>query len=593
MKIRTKVFFVLCLFAIIILTPMSYILYRQIVTVNFAQMRNNLISIASSAALIIDDELHSKVVETKDVNSYEYQKLRKKMLKFMRCYPDIECIYTMIRTEDEDYVKFIIDAVEDFELDEAAEIYEMYNVSLLPKLRKSFQGATADKEVTKDRWGTWLSAYAPILNDNDDTVAIIGVDVSIQTILNERRRIRNRIITVFIFSVFLSMFTAYFISKSITKTIVKIIDTTKLISQGKYDVSLEINRSDEIGQLVSAINDMSKNIKKTIDKLTTLKRTAEILAVTIKLDESLKLSINIALEILNSSKGIIILFDDKTKKLYYGISQGIDNLEYDEDNIKVNNNKISLNISAETIENLINYNNVIDYESIQSNNELNYFIKWFNLTETNVAVPFVSNQMLRGFILLSLSDADKEFVHTFINQIALSLENARLYHDAIIDGLTKLYVRRFFEIQLVTEMQRVKRYKRNLSVLMLDIDYFKNVNDFYGHLAGDYVLREIADILKSYTRNIDVVSRYGGEEIIILLPECEIEGAKKTAERIRAGIQNYNFEFNNFKIDITVSIGVTTFSADSTNTLTDIIHHADTALYKAKKSGRNFVSVYK
>jgi diguanylate cyclase (GGDEF)-like protein/PAS domain S-box-containing protein len=160
------------------------------------------------------------------------------------------------------------------------------------------------------------------------------------------------------------------------------------------------------------------------------------------------------------------------------------------------------------------------------------------------------------------------------------------------DDLTGMYNHRFFIHQLTMEVDRQKRYPSPLSLLMIDIDYFKNYNDTNGHLAGDKVLRAISLIIQHAVRQTDIVARYGGEEFCAILINTNQEGAIVIAERVRRNVAETNFP--NEKVqpneDLTVSIGVTTFSS-KISTVTDLIREADNALYRAKRAGRNKVEV--
>lgn len=176
---------------------------------------------------------------------------------------------------------------------------------------------------------------------------------------------------------------------------------------------------------------------------------------------------------------------------------------------------------------------------------------------------------------------------TIHSEIASALERARLFHLAVEDGLTKLYVVRHFKEILEQEMAKAKRYNRPLSIILSDIDHFKMINDTYGHLAGDFILKEVANIFKSSCRETDIPGRYGGEEFVILLPETNRDGAIEFAERLRKLIEGLTLEYNNIKFNITVSFGVAELKNDAT--AADFIKRADEALYVAKETGRNKV----
>jgi diguanylate cyclase (GGDEF)-like protein/PAS domain S-box-containing protein len=158
------------------------------------------------------------------------------------------------------------------------------------------------------------------------------------------------------------------------------------------------------------------------------------------------------------------------------------------------------------------------------------------------------------------------------------------------DDLTEIYNHRFFIQQLTMEMERQKRYSSPLSLLMIDIDYFKHYNDTNGHLAGDEALKAISILIQRGVRQTDIVARYGGEEFSAILINTGKEKAMEIAERIRSNVAETRFpnEMAQPNGDMTVSIGVATFSF-STSTLTDLIREADNALYRAKRGGRNRV----
>ena len=159
--------------------------------------------------------------------------------------------------------------------------------------------------------------------------------------------------------------------------------------------------------------------------------------------------------------------------------------------------------------------------------------------------------------------------------------------NALIDPLTGCVNKKEAEYLSEEFLKNYLRYNTPLSLLMLDIDFFKKVNDTYGHLAGDYVLKEVAKSIKSLIRESDVCGRFGGEEFIILAPNTKLSGALKLAERIRESIEKQKFEFHNKNIKVTVSIGIT--SASKSDSIHSLIERADEALYDAKHKGRDRV----
>jgi two-component system, cell cycle response regulator len=172
-----------------------------------------------------------------------------------------------------------------------------------------------------------------------------------------------------------------------------------------------------------------------------------------------------------------------------------------------------------------------------------------------------------------------------------NIENAyheEIYRLTVVDGLTQVFNRRYFVETLEREMGRALRYRRDLSLIMLDIDRFKGVNDSFGHLAGDHVLKHLASMIKTRIRREDVLARYGGEEFAIVLPQIDSHSALQFAENLRKLVETAELKFEDAIIPITVSIGVASLRGDSEDAL-ELIKQADTNLFAAKEGGRNRV----
>lgn len=164
-------------------------------------------------------------------------------------------------------------------------------------------------------------------------------------------------------------------------------------------------------------------------------------------------------------------------------------------------------------------------------------------------------------------------------------------HLSLTDSLTGLYNRRHLDSTLECEFLRAKRYNNNLSLAVIDIDFFKKVNDTYGHLCGDYILKETAYIIYDTFRKTDIVFRYGGEEFVVLLTETSPENAKIPLERLRCNIENAKFRFKDKNLNITISIGAASVNED-TESAGQLLDNADKALYEAKNSGRNKLIIF-
>ncbi len=184
-------------------------------------------------------------------------------------------------------------------------------------------------------------------------------------------------------------------------------------------------------------------------------------------------------------------------------------------------------------------------------------------------------------------------LYAAVNHLSLALRNAALFSEiktkADHDGLTRIHNRRAFDERLVEELKRHQRYNNNLSLLMLDLDHFKRINDTHGHQAGDMVLRSIGHVLQDSLRSTDFGARYGGEEFVVILPQTTEEQAWVLAERLRRAIAGLGFEFEGREFQVTTSIGVATLKPGALNKRMDLLRQADQALYHAKSSGRNMV----
>lgn len=178
--------------------------------------------------------------------------------------------------------------------------------------------------------------------------------------------------------------------------------------------------------------------------------------------------------------------------------------------------------------------------------------------------------------------------------LAVSLENTKLFSRVIHDSLTNLYTRRFYEIRVEEELAKLRRNSGHLSIILFDLDQFKNINDSFGHLTGDEVLRRFAALMMDHVRKgSTLVSRYGGEEFIVLMPDARVEEALHLAERITSLCADHEFGVEQRKIRMTVSGGVAFTDHTQSVSPTDLFERADQALYEAKHGGRNRVVVWK
>src|SRR5262245_3369087 len=216
------------------------------------------------------------------------------------------------------------------------------------------------------------------------------------------------------------------------------------------------------------------------------------------------------------------------------------------------------------------------------------------------AYPVHTNRSLTGVLAFAgkaaarIAGDSEAFLQTAAEQAKIVMENSRLFEKvkslSIRDSLTGLLNHRHTVDQVAAEFGRVGRYEGGVSLLMIDIDRFKAVNDELGHPAGDYVLREVARILKAALGAVDSVGRYGGEEFACLLPQTSHEDALQTAERLRNAIAEHSFRVGNRECGVTVSVGVASYPSPRVDSPGALVREADKALYRAKEMGRNRVA---
>ncbi len=305
-----------------------------------------------------------------------------------------------------------------------------------------------------------------------------------------------------------------------------------------------------------------------------------------------------AIDILNAEKGSLMLYDYLSNSLQVKVVYGLNDKRVEEN---INNGTIQC--SKIKIGEGIAGTVFLERKAIITN--LGYNDPRFASKDSpaNVqsllCVPLITKGEAIGVINISnkkgdmlFNQKDLEFMTSLANQAAIAIDNAKLYELATRDGLTKLYINRHFMTLLENEIRRCSRYKHNMSVIMIDIDDFKQINDSMGHLVGDQILREVSSQILTTVRKIDVAGRYGGEEFVVLLPETTKYGAGIIAERLRKNIESLTVRtIHNFNTKTTVSMGISQFPDDGTNTQ-EIIEAADKALYYSKRNGKNIVSIY-
>ncbi|MBQ8848374.1 MAG: sensor domain-containing diguanylate cyclase [Candidatus Gastranaerophilales bacterium] len=349
----------------------------------------------------------------------------------------------------------------------------------------------------------------------------------------------------------------------------------------------KIKKDEEVAQLQKSLHNISilYNISQAVNFIDDLKRLLQVI-------------IQKALITLDAERGSLMLYDYSLNALQVRIVSGLQDKKLEEaiNNGAVQCAKIGV---GEGIAGTVFLERKPIITNLGSADPRFIVKEVLSNTKSLLCVPLVAKGEVIGVINITNKRHDKlfnqkdlEFITSLANQAAIAIDNAKLYELATKDGMTKLYIYRHFYTLLENEIRRCSRYNRNMSLIMMDIDNFKKINDTYGHLTGDTILKRLAAVLQETVRKIDIPARYGGEEFVVILPETDKENACVIAERIRKNISEIVVKIDeNQNLSPTVSMGIAQYSTDGQEAK-ELINAADTALYHSKHNGKNMVSTY-
>ncbi len=375
---------------------------------------------------------------------------------------------------------------------------------------------------------------------------------------------------------------ALIFSVSLTRPIFRLVEDANRISRGDLATAVAVGANDEVGQLAYNFDLMRQNLAYKVWELETINEVGQKISAVLNLEDLLKLILSKYIETIGADRASVMLFDEETGKLTASIAKvSASDLEsYDVD--------VNEGLSGHVYQT----GRPLLIKDAQNSEILRKFKKGDIYPGTLISVPLIVKERIIGVVnaTKSVPDyfSDREFslFNSLSVQGAIAIDNAILYKLAITDGLTKLYLHRYFQQRLSNELSRSERYGYKFSLILTDIDHFKKFNDTYGHQVGDQVLREVARLVQQSVREVDIVARYGGEEFIVICPEKSNEETVVPAERIRKAVESYDFRVNGAHVPITISLGVSEFPSDSKDKK-DLIECADIALYSSKQNGRN------
>lgn len=409
-------------------------------------------------------------------------------------------------------------------------------------------------------------------------------------------RLQFAILGIGLFVVLGVILIALKISQSIARPVLHIAGVAREIAGGDLDKQVDYDSSDELGSLAASFNQMIRDLKEHREKLVMEKHKLEqLLNIDTTLRSILDLNhlvdfvIDKTMEILEAQRCSLMLLDPESQELLIRGAKGLDT-----EIIKTTRLRMGEGVAGKVAQNgaPILVTNIEEGTFRERPNGAVYKTKSF------MSAPIKVQERIVGVINVAdkkagqdsvFTPTDLKILCTIVRQATIAIENADYYrkleHLSMTDSLTGIFNHRYFIQTLDQEIARAKRYPNPLCLLMLDIDDFKSYNDFYGHLEGDRLLRDMGQHLKENLRGVDIVCRYAGDEFVVVLPETDIPDAQIIADKMKTTFKNFKYE-----TEVTISIGIAKYSANMDRR--DLIMKADQALYQAKRGGKNRVSFF-
>jgi len=446
-----------------------------------------------------------------------------------------------------------------------------FKANLLPLVSLSQIKEFPDAERISDENSTMLAALTTgkILDGYH-----LGARINWELVTSSLRWMHAFIIAALLISLCSSLLLVVLLVRGVINPISSLSQGTRAIAAGDLTRMLPVLEHDELGDLSKAFNEMTKRLRSRLTELTVLYTLTQKASTVTNQREVFDLAARHLRDHLGAQ-------DCGTAWISEGT--GNDPLYL----VEARESRIGNSIRS-SISNALH-------------SRISNITKLVNGYGTVLGIPlFFEDKDFGGLYLLFTSPNhqpaaletftadERSFIETLRHHLSLIIEKQRLFEQAITDGLTHLYVRRFFMANLEKELARARRYRTEVSLLLLDIDHFKKFNDTWGHQVGDLVLKETAQRIIENIRAVDTPGRYGGEEMAVILPQTGPKDALIVSERIRKSIADFIYKSGDQELKVTVSIGVTSL-AGRTITMEGFFEECDKALYKAKDAGRNRV----
>ena len=402
------------------------------------------------------------------------------------------------------------------------------------------------------------------------------------------------LILVLLVAIVIAALIGWLLARVVTRPLSELSDAAARVAGGDLEGRIAIRSGDEVGRLATAFNDMTDELQVYIGALESsrdelrrgLARLGDTLSSTHDLNRILSVILDTAIGTTRSDAGAILVMQEARDELVLRVGRNLEGRGAGP-GLRVSVGAGVSGTVAASGEAM--RGTVADLPVGLSDEEPR--------AEQIISVPLRTGTGVLGVLNLydrvdgqPYDDADLETIQSFAGQAAVAIDNVLLHQEAqrlsVTDGLTGLGNYRFFQQTLAREVDRAARFHRPLSLLMLDLDHFKQVNDAHGHQVGDAVLVQVADRIREEVREVDVIARYGGEEFVVVLPETGLEGAQHLADRICERMRHAPLLTSAGDLAITISIGVAVYP-DHGDSPASLVRAADLALYVAKGDGRD------
>lgn len=431
----------------------------------------------------------------------------------------------------------------------------------------------------------------------------LGVAVDTRNMLAVIASLRALLYLIAVVAALLALASALGLSRRLVQYIVYLVQAARKVERGELDDPIYLKSHDELGGLAEHLDAMRREIKSTleqkevmIDNLMVRDQLNQAIIRKVG-NELLKEVLMIIIHSVNAQKGSIMMVDkvqDQERLLLKVVYDPMQS-EQPENVLEEVSFAMGEGIAGEVAR---TGEAVICNDTQNDKRFKTYRFQQMDKRIWNmICIPLQVGDAILGVVSLDnksegFTQEDLTKVNHLAGQVAIAVQNAELYERSITDGLTQLFIRRYFDDHLEQEMKRTLRTGSSTALLLFDIDHFKRFNDTYGHQVGDWVIQKVAAVARACIRDgLDMAARYGGEEFAIVMPDTTLEGAVQVAERLRQAVEESFVYHDGNKLKITISLGCAAFPAQANDRET-LVQLADTALYASKHKGRNCTTAY-